>query len=124
MTELTTDLLGHPIPATPAMDAPLPWRVFRLSDVSDATEWVMARTEREAIAFYIEFCNEMGDTRTEAEMRAQYSIHNVHELTDAELANTEYYREGMPRDEYTFAHQLSDMAMHAEVPMFFASTEY
>lgn len=118
-----TDLLGDPVPATPAMGAQLPWRVFRMSDISDDTEWVMARTEREAVAFYVEFCNEMGDCRTEAELREEGSIHKVHELTDAELA-AEAYTDPLGLPAETFAIQLAQMAAHAKVPMFFASTEY
>lgn len=122
---MTTDLLGHPIADPPPMTAPLPWRVFRMSDVSDETEWVLARTEREAVAFYVEFCNEMGDCRTEAQMRAQGSIHDVHELTDAELADTECGDTNMPHpDEHTFAQALAAMALYAKVPMFFSTTEY
>lgn len=117
---MTTDLLGHPIPDPPPMDAPLPWRVFQMNNVTD---WVMARTEREAIAFYVEFCNEMGDCRTEGQMRASGSIHDVHELTDAELSAEAYTDPNGPPAE-TFAVQLAQMATHAKVPMFFASTEY
>lgn len=119
---MSTDLLGHPIADPPPMNAPLPWRVFKMNEVTD---WVMARTEREAIGFYVEFCNELGDTRTEDEMRAGGSLGNVHELTDQELDDTDYGDTVMPDpDEHTFAEQLAIMAKHANVPMFFASTEY
>lgn len=119
---MTTDLLGHPIPDVPAMNAPLPWRVFRMSDEGDVIEWVLARTEREAIAFYIEFCNELGDCRTEEEMREDGSINNVHELTDAELADSDLSDTSLPDpEERTFADQLAEMAKFAKVPMFFAT---
>src|SRR5207248_8402736 len=42
------DLLGDPLPATPAMTDPLPWRVFRLNDC----DWWFARSLEEAIADY------------------------------------------------------------------------
>lgn len=122
---MSLDLLGFPLADPPPMNAPLPWRVFRMSDVNDVTEWVMARTEREAIAFYLEFCNELGDARTEAEMRKAGSINNVHELTDSELADMDLGDTAAPDpDEQTFAQHLAALALFAKVPMFFASTEY
>lgn len=120
---MSTDLLGHPIADPPPMTAPLPWRVFRMSAISDATEWVLARTEREAVAFYVEFCNENGDWRSEAQMRAQGSIHDVHELTDEELAAEAYTDHHGPKAD-TFAEALAQMAARTKLPMFFATTEY
>lgn len=38
------DLLGDPVAATPAMDAPLPWLIFLVSE----SEWFVARTLDEA----------------------------------------------------------------------------
>lgn len=122
---MSTDLLGHPIADPPPMTAPLPWRVFQMSDVADVTDWVMARTEREAVAFYVEFCNECGDWRSEEQMRKAGSIANVRELTDSELANMDLGDTAAPDpDEQTFAQHLAAIALHAKVPMFFASTEY
>lgn len=122
---MTTDLLGHPIPDPPPMNAPLPWRVFRMSDISDETEWVLARTVSEAVAFYVEFCNELGDCRNEEQMRAQGSIHDVHELTDAELNEKTVDDPASPWPEgYTFTQALADATSHAKVPMFFSTTEY
>jgi hypothetical protein len=118
---MSTDLLGHPIADPPPMTAPLPWRVFQMNDI---TEWVMARTEREAIAFYVDWCNEMGDPRTEAEMRKGSHIFNVRELTDAELQKHNYDDGANHEDRYTFADELANLAKRATVPMFFASTEY
>ena len=74
--------------------------------------------------FYVDFCNELGDTRSEDEMRAAGSIHNVRELTDKELADTEYFEEHRPRDTYSFADALADMSLNLKVPMFFATTGY
>lgn len=121
---MTTDLLGDPVADPPPMTAPLPWRVFQMSDVSDVTEWVMARTEREAVAFYVEFCNELGDWRSEEQMRKAGSIANVRELTDSELASMDLGDYAPDPNEHTFAESLAAMALHAKVPMFFASTEY
>ncbi len=118
---MTADLLGDPISETPPMDAPLPWRVFQMNDV---TEWVMARTEREAVACYLEYCNSCGDHRTEDEMRADGSIFQVRELTEAELQHHKYDDGGSHKGRYTFADELARQAFHARVPMFFATTEY
>lgn len=104
------------------MNAPLPWRVFQMNDVIDL---VMARTEREAVACLVEWCNGLGDSRTESELRAAGVIATVRELTDSELANMDYGDTAMPDpDEHTFADELEALALHAKVPMFFATTEY
>lgn len=119
---MSTDLFGQPIADPPPMNAPLPWRVFRMSDISEETEWILARTEQEAVAFYVEFNHELGDCRTEAEMREDGDINNVHELTDAELDRD--YGDPNGPDCDTFAQALAHMASHAKQPMFFATTGY
>lgn len=115
---MNTDLLGDPIAETPAMDAPLPWRVYRMNHL---TEWVMARTEPEAIACYLEHWRGCGDSRTEDELRAARAIEDPHELTDAELADEEFW-DGRYRR--SFALELADRIRTVRVAMFFASTEY
>ena len=124
---MTTDLLGDPIPETPSMTDPLPWRVWQVNTV---TEYVMARGEREAIAAYLEWCEQCGDHRTEAELRADGMIDALHEMTDAELeAHTyidleEYDEKSGKHVRRTFAAELADQARTARVPKYFAGSEY
>lgn len=68
LTTDPSDLLGDPLPATPAMNAPLPWRVFWLTDC----EWWVARTLAEAIEDY---------TRVTGAPVEE----DAHELTDDEM---------------------------------------
>ncbi len=49
------DLLGDPVPETPAMNAPLPWRVFEMTDLP---EYYVARSLEEAKAAYLRDCGE------------------------------------------------------------------
>lgn len=52
--QLPSDLLGDPLPETPAMNAPLPWRVFKVTDC----EWWVARTLDEAREDYLRVTGE------------------------------------------------------------------
>lgn len=66
------DLLGQPTPETPAMDAPLPWRVYRLNDC----DWWIARSIEEAKASFQSHCGPMPDDE---------AFDEPHELTETEM---------------------------------------
>lgn len=70
---MTTDLLGDPIPETPAMNAPLPWRVFCMDDYPT---YFVARSLEEAKEAA---ANEWGDWNPEL-------TEDAYELTDEALA--------------------------------------
>jgi hypothetical protein len=108
------------IPDTPPMTAPLPWRVWQINDV----DWVMARSEREALGFYLEWSRDCGDHRTEDEHRADGDIGPLfHELTDIELAE-EVFCDLADGSQKSFADELAERAKTVTVPMYFAGTEY
>jgi hypothetical protein len=116
---MTTDLLGCTIADPPPMNAPLPWRVWQVNDVTD---WVMARSAREAAGCFVEWCASLGDARTEDELRRDGDLKDPRELSDVELQKM-CYRDGGPTG-CTFAEELARMAAGATAPNFFASTEY
>lgn len=108
------DLLGDPVAPTPPMDAPLPWRVYRLNDC----DWWVARSLEEAKADYIASCGGDDD-----------SFEDPHELTDAELDRMQI--NGMDENErlagtkHSFREELKQrVAAGLTGPAFFASTEY
>jgi hypothetical protein len=112
--ELPLDLLGDTSPATPAMDAPLPWRVYRMDDC----DWWVARTLEEAKASY------QHQTGVDDEC-----IEDARELSDAELDSL-YFVDTDDRDRpvkgtrRTFRVELDQRAAWLSKPELFASTEY
>lgn len=72
---MSTDLLGDPVPETPAMTAPLPWRVFQMSEC----DWWVARSAAEAQADYQQ------QTGVEAD-----ELYGFHELSDAEMERLQF----------------------------------
>lgn len=115
------DLLGDPLPATPAMDSPLPWRVFRVTDC----EWWFARTLEEAIA----------DCKRETGVDDDY-FDEAHELTEEELDRLQFTDD--PEDPLSARRSFrEELAARIELqrelltahgialrPELFASTEY
>ena len=102
------DLLGDPVPETPPMDAPLPWKVFKLNDC----DWWVARTLDEAIADYRHQCG------------ADVSIEGEHELTDKELDRLMYCDEDC-KSRIPFRQALHDLVdAGIKKPEMFASTEH
>lgn len=109
------DLLGDPLPSTPAMTDPLPMRVFRMNDC----DWWMARSLDEAKADYI---SQTGSTEDEL-------CPDARELTEEELDRLRF----TDTDEYerpigktcSFRKELQ-RRIDAGVtrPGMFASTEY
>lgn len=106
------DLFGDPLPPTPPMSAPLPWRVFRVSDC----EWWLARSLDEARAHYREFTGEDIDE-------------DARELTDAELCRLQFIDDpdrplakGRKR---SFAKELAlRISAGVDGPQMFACSEY
>ncbi len=102
---------------TPGMTAPLPWRVFRLTDY----EWWVARTLDEAKA---DAAKEWGYTVEEAERDEMFD--EPHELSDAELENTKFqeYMDVATKRTCTFREELDRMiAAGLSEPGFFAGME-
>lgn len=105
----STDLLGDPVPETPPMTAPLPFRVFRLNDC----EWWMARTLAEAIEDWRSCTGIEPDPSDEPR-----------ELTDAELDANKFFDPDDPAaPRRTFREELEIRARGATGPQFFATTE-
>jgi hypothetical protein len=110
------DLLGDPVAATPAMNAPLPWRVYRMND----TDWFMARTIEEAMTEYVRQCGGPIEETCEG----------VRELTDEEMDRLQFifWLEGPehpPRDhKHSFRVELARRVSRRPKPETFASTEY
>lgn len=110
------DLLGDPIKPMPAMDAPLPWRVYRMND----TDWFMARTIDEAMTEYVRHTG----------CPIEESCEGVRELTDEEMERLKFrfWLEGPehpPREhKCTFREELERRVSRRPKPETFASTEY
>lgn len=111
------DLLGDPLPETPAMTASLPWRVFRLTDY----EWWVARTLDEAKE---DAAREWGYSVEQAERDEIFD--DPEELSDEQMALLTF-REDMydPKSERrTFSAQLSRLIqLGIDKPGLFACTE-
>lgn len=115
MTE--KDLLGDPIEPTPAMTAPLPWRVFH---VNDHECWV-ARSMQEAKATAAE---SWGMTLAEAEAGGEFD--DAAEITDARM------HELMVTDDESFEHRTVSFRTHLDrlierglsAPEFFCGEDY
>jgi hypothetical protein len=70
-TPVSTDLVGDPLPETPSMATPLPWRVFRMNDC----DWWLARTVAEARADYL---RETGEDEDEARELIEEELDRLH----------------------------------------------
>ena len=104
------DLLGDPTPETPPMDAPLPWRVYRLNDC----DWWVARTLEEAKADYLDTVGPMSDDE---------AFDDPHELSDEDMDRLKITDVDDPKaTKPTFREYLKQMAPRA--PGMFASTEW
>lgn len=109
---MPTDLLGDQIPATPAMDAPLPWRVYCMDDYPT---YFVARSLAEAKAAAAEA---WGDDPTLTE--------DAYELSDEALLaeKINVADEGEPPVFQTFRAYLDELiAGGLSQPDFFASAE-
>jgi hypothetical protein len=111
----TKDLLGNPMPETPPMTAPLPWRVFRMDDC----DWWVARSLEEAKATYLH----------ETGVDNEY-VEDARELTDEEMDRL-HYVDSDERDRPVKASRRSfrvELAQRVSAglskPELFASTEY
>lgn len=119
-----TDLIGDPVEPPPPMAAPLPWRVWKTCD----GHWFLARTEAEAIAATVEYWRLGDDQATEDSLRAEGELHDLHELTDAELNRHMFTTEDGPK--HTFMEELkrrvADVSWLPPSPhaSLFATTEY
>lgn len=103
------DLLGQPVPETPAMDAPLQWRVYKLNDC----DWWVARTLEEAKASWQETC---GPDECE-------EFEDAYELTDEDMDRLKITDHDDPKSpRLTFREYLEQMKPTR--PDMFASTEY
>lgn len=111
----STDLVGDPLPDTPSMTAPLPWRVFRMDDC----DWWVAHTLEDAKASY------QHETGVDDE-----SIEDARELTDAELDKLHFVdtdEGGYPVKDSrcTFREELTRrVSAGLSKPELFACTEY
>jgi hypothetical protein len=111
------DLLGDPVPPTPAMTDPLPMRVFRINDC----DWWMARTSEDAKASYLEILGPMPDDE---------AFDDPHELSDAELdrlmfVDVDDHDQPLKKTRRTFREELQRrIDAGVTVPEMFASTEY
>lgn len=114
MSELrTSDLLGDPLPETPAMNAPLPWRVFKVSDC----EWWMARTLAEAREDYLALTGEIAD-----EDASEISEADMDRLIFVDLEPTDPSQGTIRR---TFRQELAERVTGIpSKPECFACTEY
>lgn len=104
------DLLGDPMPETPAMNAPLPWRVYKLNDC----DWWVARTLEEAKASFQATCGPMDD---------EEAFDEPYELTDADMDRLKIVDHDDPKTPAMTFRQYLD-AMAPTKPDMFASTEY
>ncbi len=110
------DLLGDEQPDPPAMDAPLPWRVYALDDC----DWWVARSLDEALQDY----------QTQTGIRPDGpEVEDAYELTDAELDSLKFTdcdeHERPTGDARTFREELARrVAEGLSAPEHFASTEY
>lgn len=112
----STDLVGDPLPETPSMTAPLPWRVFRMNDC----EWWVARTLAEAKAHYLEYtgCSE------------EEAFDDAHELDDESLDRLHYIdvdesERPIKKSRRTFRAELAQrVSAGLSKPELFACTEY
>jgi hypothetical protein len=111
----TKDLLGDPIPETPPMSAPIPWRVFQMNDC----DWWIARSLDEALADYkLQTGYGPGDEEVE----------DARELTEEQLDSLTFHDSdeddcpnGITR---TFREELARrVAEGLDSPEMFASTE-
>jgi phage-related protein len=101
------DLCGADVPDSPPMDAPLPWKVFKLNDC----DWWLARTLEEAMADCRYQC---GDVDFEDE----------HDLTDKELDRLMYCDEDC-KTKIPFREALRErVEAGIAKPEMFASTEH
>lgn len=112
---MAKDLLGDPLPPTPSMTAPLPWRVYRM----DEYDWWVARSLDEAKASY--------KHRTGVDDEC---IEDARELTDDELdtlhfIDTDADERPIKKSQRTFREELAQrVAAGLSKPEMFASTEY
>jgi hypothetical protein len=110
------DLFGEPLPETPAMDAPLPWRVYRLNDC----EWWIARSLEEARSSYTQTTGVDGE----------HAFDSENELTDAQLESLFFVDRDdndvpLKKSRRTFLEELRRrVAAGLAAPELFASTEY
>lgn len=110
------DLLGDPVPPTPAMTDPLPMRVFRMNDC----DWWMARTLEDAKASYQE---------TLGPVHEEEAFNDPRELTDAELdrlmfCDVDEHDRPMKKTRRTFREELQRrIDAGVTVAEMFASTE-
>jgi hypothetical protein len=109
------DLLGDPVAPTPAMDAPLPWRVYRLNDC----DWWVARTLEEAKADFIQTVgSDWGNEFEDAEELSEADMERLQFIdTDEDerpLGTKTSFRDELARR----------VAAGITAPEQFASTEY
>lgn len=103
------DLLGDPVPEIPPLDAPLPWRIYKLNDC----DWWVARTLEEAEASWQATC---GPDESE-------TFEDAYELTDADMDRLKITDHDDPKaPRLTFRQYLDQMKPTR--PDMFASTEY
>jgi hypothetical protein len=112
----STDLVGDPLPETPSMTAPLPWRVFRMNDC----EWWVARTLAEAMGQYL----------IQTGIPAAEAFDGERELTDEEMDRLHYIdidenERPVKESRRTFRDELAQrVSAGLSMPELFACTEY
>lgn len=116
---MANDLLGDPIPETPPMTEPLPWRVFMLNDY----EWYMARSLDEAKATAAE---QWGYTIEQCERDELFD--EAEELDDAALDRLQFcddtHLPDGPMIKRSFREELARRSAIDPKPQLFASTEW